>query len=349
MESIKKEYEELNKKLSEPDLLNDNRAYRESVKKHSGLIPLVETYNKYLRAKKTAKESEEILQKEEDPELREMASSETEEAKAEMKKLSDEIKKMLIPSDPDDVKNAIVEIRAGTGGDEAGLFAGDLFKMYSKYAENSGFSTEILSSSVTSLGGFKEVVFNVAGKGAYGRLKFESGIHRVQRVPETETGGRIHTSAVTVAVLPEQEAVDFEIDKEDLKIDVFRASGAGGQHVNKVESAVRIIHVPTGTEASCQDDRSQSKNREKAMKILRARVKEKADREEKEKLDKTRKSYVGTGDRSGKIRTYNFPQNRMTDHRAGLTLHNLEELMEGEIGPIVEKLAEEEKKKMMEG
>jgi peptide chain release factor 1 len=277
-----------------------------------------------------------------------MAKHEMEEKSRELSKLEKEMEFLLIPKDPDDKKNAIIEIRAGTGGDEAGLFAGELYKMYSRWCEKNRFKIEIMDSSPTELGGFKEIIFMVTGDHAYGKMKFESGTHRVQRVPETETSGRIHTSAATVAVLPEQEEVDVEIKPEELKIEVCRASGAGGQHVNKTESAVRIIHLPTGMEAFCQDDRSQVKNREKAMKILRARVKEKIEREEKEKLDSNRRAQIGSGDRSEKIRTYNFPQNRVTDHRIGLTVYSLESVMLGDIDEFITKLTEDYNKRMLE-
>jgi peptide chain release factor 1 len=285
---------------------------------------------------------------ESDPEMIEMAKHEMETKALELAKIEKEMEFLLIPKDPNDKKNAIVEIRAGTGGDEAALFAGELYKMYTRWVEKNRLKMEIMDSSATELGGFKEIIFMVTGDNAYGLLKFESGTHRVQRVPETETRGRIHTSAATVAVLPEQEEVDVEIRPEDLKIEVCRASGAGGQHVNKTESAVRIIHIPTGMESFCQDDRSQVKNREKAMKILRARVKEKLEREEKEKLDSTRRAQIGSGDRSEKIRTYNFPQNRVTDHRIGLTVYNLESVMLGDINEFISKLTEDYNKKMLE-
>jgi len=282
-----------------------------------------------------------------DKEMQEMARVEIKDATEKMLKIENELEYMLIPKDPNDKKSAIMEIRAGTGGDEAGLFAGDLFKMYSRYIETHKLKMEIMSSSPTELGGVKEVIFMVTGDSPYGKLKFESGTHRVQRVPDTETSGRIHTSAATVAVLPEQEEVDVELRPDDLKIEVCRASGAGGQHVNRTESAVRIVHLPTMLEVYCQDGRSQIKNKELAMTILRARVKNKLEGDEKAKLDSTRKAQIGSGDRSEKIRTYNYPQNRVTDHRIGLTVYNLEAVMQGDIEEFIEKMTFDMNQKLL--
>jgi len=348
LEGIMKEYEELNGDLSDASLMNDRKKYQEKVKKHSEYGPVIEKYTEFLRVESAICESNEIIKTEKDPEMLELAKQELEENSEKLKKISGELEILLLPKDPNDPKSSIMEIRAGTGGDEAGLFAGDLYKMYTRFCEKNGFKTEIVDSSETNLGGFKEIIFMITGNNSYKTFKFESGTHRVQRVPDTETSGRIHTSAVTVAVMPEQEDVDIEIKPEELKIDVFRASGAGGQHVNRTESAVRITHLPTGIEVSCQDGRSQIKNREKAMVVLRARVKDKIEREEKDKIDKTRKLQIGSGDRSEKIRTYNYPQNRVTDHRINFTVYNLEGVMQGDLDEFIEKLTEDYNKKLME-
>ena len=349
LQKIKEDFEKLNYELSDTVVIQNRDLYSKKMKQHSDYRPIVGKFEEYLNARAAVKDSEEIMNNETDKEMQDMARQDMKESAERMLKLENELEYMLIPKDPNDKKNAIMEIRAGTGGDEAGLFAGDLFKMYSRYIETHKLKLEIMSSSPTELGGVKEVIFMVTGENAYGKLKFESGTHRVQRVPDTETSGRIHTSAATVAVLPEQEEVDVELRPDDLKIEVMRASGAGGQHVNRTESAVRIIHLPTMLEVFCQDGRSQIKNKELAMTILRARVKNKLEGDEKAKLDSTRKAQIGSGDRSEKIRTYNYPQNRVTDHRIGLTVYNLEAVMQGDIEEFIEKLTFDMNQKLLTG
>ncbi|MCX8093955.1 MAG: peptide chain release factor 1 [Candidatus Goldbacteria bacterium] len=345
---IKEEYEKLTLELANPSLINNKELYYKKVKEHGEYTPIVEKLNEYLKLKELLKDAEEIEKSESDPEIKKLAEEDIKNYTNKIQIILNELQYLLLPKNPDDIKNAIFEIRAGTGGEEAALFASDLYRMYSKYAEKKGFKIDIIDSSPTELGGFKEIIFIVQGQNAYGIMKFESGTHRVQRVPTTEASGRIHTSAATVAVLPEQEEIDFQLKPEDLKIEVCRASGAGGQHVNRTESAVRIVHIPTGIEVRCQDDRSQIKNREKALKILTARVKNKLEMEEKAKIDNVRRIQIGTGDRSEKIRTYNFPQNRVTDHRIGLTLYNLNNILDGELDELLSKLAEEHNKKLLE-
>jgi len=345
---IKEEFDKINVELTDPAVIANREAYQQKIKIFSAHKPIIEKYTEYLNTAKALEESRQLACSGEDEEIKELAAQEITELEKKLSAIHKEIEILLIPKDPNDTKNAIVEIRAGTGGDEAGLFAGDLYRMYVKWAEKRKLKVELLDSSPTELGGFKEIIMMVSGPNAYGMMKFESGTNRVQRVPATETSGRIHTSAATVAVLPEQEELDVELRPEDLKIEVQRASGAGGQHVNKTESAVRIVHMPTGIEVYCQDGRSQIKNKEKAMTILRARVKNRIESEEKEKLDSTRKAQIGSGDRSEKIRTYNYPQNRVTDHRIGLTSYNLDAVMQGDLDEFVEKLIEDNNKKLLE-
>ncbi len=337
LSAIEEKYEELGRKLSDPETMKDMNTYTRLSKELADLKPIVDSFREYREVIDGIREAEEIL-KGDDPELKELAGEELEELKGRLPELERRLKILLLPKDPRDERNVIVEIRAGTGGDEAALFAADLFRMYAKYAEKKGWKVEVIDSSPTGIGGLKEVIATIQGKGAYSRLKYESGVHRVQRVPTTETSGRIHTSAATVAVLPEAEDVDVRIDEKDLKIDTYRASGAGGQHVNKTSSAVRITHIPTGIVVQCQDERSQHKNRVKAMKVLRARLYEIMIREQEQEISETRKSQVGTGDRSERIRTYNFPQNRVTDHRIGLTLQRLPQILEGELDEIIDAL-----------
>jgi peptide chain release factor 1 len=336
---IESRYHELGQKLGDPALLADRTAYTQLAKEHARLAEVAAVAVRYRQVRQAIAEAEEILDHEtQDPELREMAEAELDERRAEVDALEDQLKRLLIRRDPNDDKNIFLEIRAGTGGDEAALFAADLFRMYVKYAETRGWKVEVMNSNVTGIGGFKEVIALVKGDGAYSRLKFEGGTHRVQRVPETETQGRIHTSAVTVAIMPEAEEVEVEIHPTDLKIDVFRSSGPGGQSVNTTDSAVRLTHLPTDTVVICQDEKSQHKNKEKALRVLRARLYEREQAEANAARSAARKSQVGTGDRSERIRTYNFPQGRVTDHRIGLTVHSLESVMEGNLDIVLDPL-----------
>ena len=337
---IERRYDELNQQLADPEVVKDRQRYQKLARESGDLRETVAVADRYRQCIARRDEARQIIvDSSEDQELLELAGLELAEAEEEFKRLEVEIRVLLIPKDPDDSRNAILEIRAGAGGDEAGLFASDLFRMYSRFAERNTWKAEPLSSSTNPSGGFKEVIFLVTGDTVYGRLKFESGVHRVQRVPKTEASGRIHTSAASVAVLPEAEEVDVEISPEDLEIDVFRSSGPGGQSVNTTDSAVRITHKPTGMVVSCQDEKSQLKNKNKALKVLRARLLDKVRAERDEKLAKERRQQIGSGDRSAKIRTYNFPQSRVTDHRIGLTVYRLEEVLDGEIGEFVSQLA----------
>jgi len=336
---IETQYEELSRKISDPDVIADQEVWQKLCREHSAISPVVEKYREYKKNVETMEESRQIMDDSaQDKDFRDMAEEEFYAARDNIARLEEELKVLLLPKDPNDDKNVIVEIRGGAGGDEAALFANSLFRMYSMYADSRRWKTEILSASEIGIGGFKEVCFEINGHGAYSRLKFESGVHRVQRVPETESQGRIHTSTVTVAVLPEVEEVDIDINAEDLKIDTYRAGGAGGQHVNKTESAIRITHIPSGIVVACQDERSQHKNKDAAMKMLRSKLYEVAERERSESIAADRKSQVGTGDRSERIRTYNFPQGRVTDHRIGLTLYKIEAIMNGDIDEIVDAL-----------
>jgi len=335
LKNTEKRYLELEKLLSSPEIIANRETFQSYSKELSELKYLVEKYREYKKIIQEVEDTQAIL---EDEGMKEMAEVELDELESKKNSLEKEIKVLLLPKDPLDDKNIIIEIRAGTGGEEAALFAGELLRMYLRYAERQGWKTELIDTNATGLGGYKEVIFNIIGKGAYSKLKYESGTHRVQRVPKTEAGGRIHTSAVTVAILPEAEEVDVKLDEKDIRIDVYRASGAGGQNVNKVSSAIRITHFPTGVVVACQDERSQHQNREKAFKLLRARVFEIAQESERKKRAEVRKIMVGTGDRSEKIRTYNFPQGRVTDHRIGFTLYRLDDLLDGDIVEIIEAL-----------
>ncbi|WP_026841192.1 peptide chain release factor 1 [Citrifermentans bremense] len=334
---LERRFEELESLLSDPEVLGNQTEFRKLSKEHSGLAELVAAYREYKKILSDIDDNKELL-KEPDQEMREMAQAELLSLEARREVLEGEIKLLLLPKDPNDDKNVVLEIRAGTGGDESALFAGDLFRMYSRFAETNRWRVEIISASESEKGGFKEVIALVEGTGVFAKLKYESGTHRVQRVPETEAQGRIHTSACTVAVMPEAEDVDIDINPADLKIDVYRSSGAGGQHVNTTDSAVRITHIPTGTVVACQEERSQIKNRAKAMKVLKSRILDNILMEQNAKLAADRKSQVGSGDRSERIRTYNFPQGRMTDHRIGLTLYRLDAIMAGDIAEIADSL-----------
>ena len=338
LQSISERYDYLNEVLGTEDIFSDQNRYREVSKEHSDIAPIVQTYQKYLKVINELAETEKLSKESEDRELREIAAEEAEELQAQKEKLEKELRVLLSPIDPADDKNAIMEIRAGTGGMEAALFAADLYKMYSRFIERMGWKLEDLSVSGSDVGGFKEIIFLVKGKNAYGRLKFEGGVHRVQRVPATEASGRIHTSAASVVVLPEAEEVEINIEPNDLQIDVFRATGPGGQSVNTTDSAVRITHKPSGLVVTCQDEKSQHKNKAKAMKVLRSRLLDKIKSEEMEKTVGERRLQVGTGDRSVKIRTYNFPEKRVTDHRINLTLYKLDSILQGSIDEILEKL-----------
>lgn len=339
LETVVNRYEQIGIELTRPDVTSNNELFRKLMKEHSELTPIVEKYREYTAAVTAEKEALEILgEAGTDKELKELAEEELKTAKENIEIFSDELKILLLPKDPNDDKNVIVEIRSGAGGEEAALFAGSLYRMYTMYAESKRWKVELINANETELGGYKEVSFMIEGAGAYSRLKFESGVHRVQRVPDTETQGRIHTSTVTVAVLPEAEDVELEINPADLKIDTFRSSGAGGQHINKTSSAIRVTHIPTGTVVECQDERSQFKNKDKALKILRSRLLDAAQREHDEAIASDRKAQVGTGDRSERIRTYNYPQGRMTDHRIGLTLYKLDQILNGDIDEIVDAL-----------
>ncbi len=335
---LEERYIELEKLLSDPEVINQPREYQKIAKEHADLSPLVEALRRYRKAQEEIESNQDLLRQENDPEMRELIREDLNRLRKELEETEQDLKRMLVPKDPNDEKNVILEIRAGTGGEEAALFAADLFRMYSRYAENRGWKVELLDAHPTGIGGFKEVIAAINGAGAFSRLKFERGVHRVQRVPETESQGRIHTSAVTVAVLPEAEEVDVDIDPNDLRVDVFRSSGPGGQSVNTTDSAVRITHLPTGLVVVCQDEKSQHKNKAKAMKVLRARLLDRMRSEQEAKIAQERKSQVGTGDRSERIRTYNFPQNRVTDHRINLTLYKLEEVMMGALDDIIDPL-----------
>ena len=339
LEKVKLRFNEIAELLNQPGTANDQKEFRRLSKEYSDLTDIVNAYDEYVKVKAQLEENKKLLFETNDADMKELASNEQEELQSRYDKLEAEMKELLVPKDPNDSKNAMLEIRAGTGGDEAALFAADLYRMYSRFAERIGWKLELVTYNESSgLGGLKEVIVSVSGKDIYGTLKYESGVHRVQRVPETETQGRVHTSAASVAVLPEADEVDVEINPVDLKIDVFRSGGAGGQNVNKVETAIRITHLPTGVVVQCQDERSQLKNKQKAMKVLRSRLLEAEIERHNQAISQKRKLMVGSGDRSDKIRTYNFPQNRLTDHRIGLTMYNLSQVMEGDLAELFEKL-----------
>lgn len=341
--------EELNQRMFDPVVAADAKGYAELMKEYKNLEPIVEKYREYLTAVQTVEDSTEMLGESGlEREMKEMIQQELDAAKDQVSQTAEELKILLLPRDPNDERNVIMEIRGGAGGEEAALFSARLFRMYSMYATRRGWKTELLNVNETELGGYKEISFQITGDGAYSRLKYESGVHRVQRVPETETQGRIHTSTATVAVLPEVDDVEIEINPADLQIDTYRASGAGGQHVNKTESAIRITHLPTGTVVECQDERSQFKNKDKAMKVLRSRLYEAKQREQDAQVAQQRKSQVGTGDRSERIRTYNFPQGRLTDHRIGLTIYRLEEVLSGDLDEVIAALITADRARQLE-
>lgn len=338
LDQIEARYEELTQTLASPEIMNDSAKYQKTAKAHSEISEIVEKYREYKDLKRGIAESRIVLVDETDPEMRAYAEEELAKLEARIVRVEEELKVLLLPKDPNDEKNVVLEIRAGTGGDEATLFVAEVFRMYNRYAESQKWKVEVLSTSESGVGGLKEVIALIEGDRVYSRLKYESGVHRVQRVPETEQQGRVHTSAITVAVLPEAEEVDVKIEAKDLRIDTFCSSGPGGQSVNTTYSAVRITHIPTNTVVSCQDEKSQIKNREKGMRVLRSRLYEVEMQKQQEALAKERKQMVGSGDRSEKIRTYNFPQNRLTDHRIGFTIHQLEQVMDGKLQPVIDAL-----------
>ncbi len=339
LQGIEDKLEKINSSLCDPEVVSNQEEYKKLMREAKTLTPIVEKFREYKKANSDLTEAKEILADSSlDKEFRDMASEEAAEAQKKTEELKEELKVLLLPKDPNDYKNVIVEIRGGAGGEEAALFAGSLFRMYSMYAERKGWKTEIMNENPTELGGYKEISFMIEGEGAYSRLKFESGVHRVQRVPETESQGRVHTSTVTVAVLPEAEEVEFTLDPADLQIDVFRSSGAGGQKVNKTSSAIRVTYLPTGMVVECQDERSQYKNKDKALKVLRSRLLEEKTAKQNAEIAGERRSQVGTGDRSERIRTYNFPQGRVSDHRIGLTLYKIEAIMNGDLDEIIDAL-----------
>lgn len=348
LQALEDRYEKLTQMLSDPEVANDPNKLRDYGKEQAGLEEVVQAYRKYKEVRSELSDAKEMLEEDLDSEMEEMVKMEIDDLEAELEDLREKMKILLLPKDPNDGKNVIMEIRGAAGGDEAALFAGDLYRMYTRYAENRGWKIELMEAQTTGVGGYKEVIFMISGKDVYSRLKYENGAHRVQRVPETESGGRIHTSTATVAVLPEAEEVEVEIHEKDIRVDTFASSGPGGQSVNTTMSAVRITHIPTGIVVSIQDEKSQIKNREKAMKVLRARVYDKYQQEAQAEYDETRKSAVGTGDRSERIRTYNFPQNRVTDHRIGLTIQKLDQILDGELDEFIEALILHEQTEKLE-
>ena len=346
LDAVEQRYEELTEKIADPEIIARTSEWTQYMKEHAEIEEVVLKYKEYKKVKQSLADAEELMK---DPEMKELAEEEARENREQLPKLEEELKILLIPKDPDDDKNIICEIRGGAGGDEAALFAGTLFRMYSMYAERKHWKLEVLNENETGLGGYKEISFMISGKGAYSRLKYESGVHRVQRVPETEASGRIHTSTATVAVLPVVDDVQININPADIKLEVFRASGAGGQHVNKTSSAVRLIHIPTGTVAECQTERSQTQNREYAMKLLQSRLYEKERQERDSKLASERKSQIGSGDRSEKIRTYNYPQGRITDHRIGLSIYQMEDFLNGNLDEMIDNLTAADRAEKLKG
>ena len=346
LDSVEKRYEDLKKKISDPEIISKQDEWKNYMKEHAEIEPIVEKYREYKKVKQAIEDAKEML---EDPEMKELAEMELLDNKEKLPKIEDELKILLIPKDPDDDKDVICEIRAGAGGDEAALFAGTLFRMYSMYSERKHWKLEIVNENETGIGGYKEISFMISGKGAYSRLKFESGVHRVQRVPETEANGRIHTSTATVAVLPVVEDVEIEINPSDIKMEVFRASGAGGQHVNKTSSAVRLIHEPTGIVVECQTERSQFQNREYAMKMLKTKLYDMEKQKQDSEVRNARKSQVGSGDRSEKIRTYNYPQGRITDHRIGMSIYQMDDFLNGNLDEMIDNLIAADRAERLQG
>jgi peptide chain release factor 1 len=348
LQAVEERYEKLNQLLMDPEVINDPKKLRDYSKEQSDLEETVLTYREYKSVRQQLADAKAMLEEKLDAEMREMVKEEINELESREEELVEKLKVLLLPKDPNDDKNVIMEIRGAAGGEEAALFAGDLYRMYTRYAESQGWKTEVIEAHPTGLGGYKEIIFMINGKGAYSKLKFENGAHRVQRVPETESGGRIHTSTATVACLPEMEEIEIEINEKDIRVDTFASSGPGGQSVNTTMSAVRLTHIPTGIVVSCQDEKSQIKNKEKAMKVLRARIYDKYQQEARAEYDQTRKQAVGTGDRSERIRTYNFPQNRVTDHRIGLTIQKLDQVLEGKLDEIIDALILDDQSKKLE-
>ncbi|MEG9296111.1 peptide chain release factor 1 [Mangrovibacillus sp. Mu-81] len=348
LQAVEDRYDRLNELLSDPEIVNDPKKLREYSKEQSDIQATVEAYREYKDINEQHKDAKAMLDEKLDAEMREMVREEVSELEEQIDALEERLKILLIPKDPNDDKNVIMEVRGAAGGDEAALFAGDLYRMYSRYAETQGWKIEVMEATSTGVGGYKEIIFMITGNGAYSKMKYENGAHRVQRVPETESGGRIHTSTATVACLPEAEEVEVDIHEKDIRVDTFASSGPGGQSVNTTMSAVRLTHMPTGVVVSCQDEKSQIKNKEKAMKVLRARVYDKFQREVQAEYDANRKSAVGTGDRSERIRTYNFPQNRVTDHRIGLTIQKLDQILEGKMDDVIDALIIEDQSKLLE-
>ncbi|WP_214480943.1 peptide chain release factor 1 [Bacillus sp. SM2101] len=348
LQAVEERFEKLNELLSDPEIVNDPKKLRDYSKEQSDIQETVQKYREYKSVSEQLQDAKAMLEEKLDADMRDMVKEEISELESNESEIVEHLKVLLIPKDPNDDKNVIMEIRGAAGGDEAALFAGDLYRMYSRYAEIQGWKTEVIEASSTGIGGFKEIIFMINGKGAYSKMKFENGAHRVQRVPETESGGRIHTSTATVACLPEAEEVEVDIHEKDIRVDTFASSGPGGQSVNTTMSAVRLTHVPTGTVVSCQDEKSQIKNKEKAMKVLRARVYDKFQQEAQAEYDQNRKQAVGSGDRSERIRTYNFPQNRVTDHRIGLTIQKLDQILQGKLDEFIDALILEDQSKKME-
>lgn len=338
LDELSEKFIHLSEQINDAAVIKDRGAWREKVKEHASIAEIVSVYAEYKKTLAGAQDAKNMLKTETDEEFRKLIKDELKSAQEQEERLAEKLKRLLLPKDPNDEKNVIVEIRGGAGGDEAALFAGDLFRMYGRFAERERFKTEILNTNASNVGGFKEIIFMINGKGAYSRLKYESGVHRVQRIPVTESGGRIHTSTVTVAVLPEAQEVDIELNLNDIRVDVFRSSGNGGQSVNTTDSAVRVTHMPTGIVISCQDEKSQLKNKDKALKILRAKLYELESGKRRAEYASERKSQVGTGDRSERVRTYNYPQSRVTDHRVNLTLHKLEQILDGDLYEIMDTL-----------